>query len=595
MYDAQMKEAYHLFDPKQAWMDEARALLKAGAESAMQNGSLPQKELPDFVTEIPSDTKNGDIAANLAMVSARVFGMAPRQIAQAIVDALPCLTDSIFARVEIAGPGFINLFLADTAFGNVVLCANVAGETYGRTNYGKQEKVNVEFVSANPTGPMHLGNARGGALGDCLAAAMEWAGYDVTREFLINDAGNQIAKFGKSLAMRYLQAFKGEYAVPFPEDCYQGADITALAQTFASECGDAYIDQEFELLQNHITAFALPMNIQSLKDDMAKYRVTYDVWFSESTLHASGAIQAILDKLAANGATYEKDGAIWYRNMQYAQKYGANKVTRKGLDGEVSTEDKDEVLVRANGIPTYFAADIAYHYDKFAVRHFSRAIDVWGADHHGHVARMKGAMDAVGLDGEKLDIVLMQFVRLMQNGQPVRMSKRTGKAIGLAELLEEVPIDSARFQFNLREPGSAMDFDMDIAVTQDSDNPVYYVQYAHARICSILRTLNEEGIAFRGADKIDLSILQETSERELIRAIANFPSEIVSAAKGYDPARITRYVTDIAAQFHKFYNSCRVKDVEDTLQQARIALCIATQTVIHNALTMLKINVPEKM
>ncbi|BFJ86368.1 arginine--tRNA ligase [Ruthenibacterium sp. CLA-JM-H11] len=583
------------FDPRQSAMDAARAMLEQAAKDAMNDGTLPQKELPSFVVEVPGDVKNGDLAANLAMASARVFGMPPRKIAEAITAHLPALEGTLFDRVEVAGPGFINLFLNMNWYANVVLAANVAGADYGRTDFGKGEKVNVEFVSANPTGPMHLGNARGGALGDCLAAALDWAGYDVTREFYINDAGNQILKFGKSLATRYLQIFKGEDAVPFPEDGYQGEDIKVLARQFADEVGDRYVDGDFETLQTDIAAFGLPINVQRLKDDMGKYRVQYDVWFSETGLHQSGAIADILDKLAQRGATYEKDGAIWYRSMQYAEKYGGNKVTRKGLDGEVTDEAKDEVLVRANGVPTYFAADIAYHYNKFVTRGFSRAIDVWGADHHGHVARMKGAMDAIGLDGEKLDIVLMQFVRLMQDGKPVRMSKRTGKAIGLAELLDEVPIDSARFQFNLREPGSVMDFDMDAAVAQDNQNPVYYVQYAHARICSILKKMAQEGIVFEGADKADLTLLTEPSEMDLIRHIANFPGEIISAAKSYDPARITRYVTELANRYHKFYNSCRVKDAEPAVCQARLALCTASKTVISNALTMMKITVPESM
>lgn len=595
MYKQELQQAYHLYDPKQGWLDEARALLTKAARAAMAAGDLPERELPEFITEIPGDVKNGDVASNLAMVSARVFGMAPRKIAEAVTAHLPSLEHSCWSKVEVAGPGFINLFLSDAAFASVVLAANVAGEDYGRTAYGQGQKVNVEFVSANPTGPMHLGNARGGALGDCLAAALDWAGYAVTREFLINDAGNQILKFGKSLAVRYLQLYQGEEAAPLPEDCYQGEDIKVLARAFADEHGDAYVHGEFEALLRDIAAFALPKNIQGLKDDMAKYRVLYDVWFSETSLHESGAVRQVLELLAARGATYEKDGAIWYRSMQYAEKYGANKVTRKGLDGEVSDEDKDEVLVRANGVPTYFAADIAYHYNKFAVRGFDRAIDVWGADHHGHVARMKGAMDAVGLDGSKLDVVLMQFVRLMKDGQPVRMSKRSGKAIGLSELLDEVPIDSARFLFNMREPGSSIDFDLDQAVTQDSDNPVYYVQYAHARICSILKKLAEEGIVFAGADRADLSLLAEPAERDLIRHIADFPGEIIAAAKNYDPARITRYVTELANRYHKFYNSCRVKDAEPALCQARLALCVAAKNALHNALTMMKVACPESM
>lgn len=590
-----MYEEMKYCDPKQFILDEAHELLSKALTAAMQQGTLPERELPEFITEIPGDVKNGDVASNLAMASARVFGMAPRKIAEAVVAAMPSLESSSFERIEIAGPGFINLFLSASWFSGVVFSANVLGKDYGRTEYGRNQKINVEFVSANPTGPMHLGNARGGALGDCLAAALDWAGYDVTREFLINDAGNQVVKFGKSLTARYLQIYRGEEAVPFPEDGYQGDDIKELAKLFSEKYGDRFVNEDEETLRREIAAFGLPHNIHALKDDMAKYRVTYDVWFSETTLHESGAIQDVLKKLAERGATYEKDGAIWYRSMKYAEKYGANKMSRKGMDGEVTEEEKDEVLVRANGIPTYFAADIAYHYNKFAVRGFERAIDVWGADHHGHVARMKGAMDAIGLDGEKLDIVLMQFVRLMKDGQPVKMSKRTGKAIGLAELLDEVPIDSARFLFNMREPGSTIDFDMDLAIKKDSDNPVYYVQYAHARICSILKKLAEEGIVFGGAENADLSLLTEPAERDLIRMIAAFPGEIISAAKSYDPARITRYATDLATQYHKFYNSCRVKDADDSLCQARLSLCTATKNVISNALTMMKITVPESM
>lgn len=585
---------YQNFDPKQAAMDEARALLARAAVAAMEAGALPRRELPAFIVEAPNDSKNGDLASNLAMAGARVFGMAPRKIAEAVAAHLPALDETHFARVEIAGPGFINLFLSPAWYADVVRAANLQKD-YGRTDYGKGERVNVEFVSANPTGPMHLGNARGGALGDCLAAALEWAGYDVTREFLINDAGNQIQKFGKSLAARYLQLCRGEDAVPFPEDGYQGEDIRALAREFHERHGAAWADRPEEELRGALVDYALPKNVQGLKDDMAKYRVDYDVWFSETSLHESGAVQRALDKLAERGATYVKDGAVWYRSMQYAAKYGGNKMTRKGLDGAVTDEDKDEVLVRANGVPTYFAADIAYHYNKFVDRGFARAIDVWGADHHGHVARMKGAMDAIGLDGEKLDVVLMQFVRLLQDGEPVRMSKRTGKAIGLAELLDEVPIDSARFLFNLREPGSVMDFDLDLAVAEDNENPVYYVQYAHARICSILKKLAEDGVSFEGAERADLTLLGEAAEKELIRHIADFPGEIISAAKSYDPARITRYVTELANRFHKFYNACRVKDAAPEVRAARIALCTAAKNVICSALTLMKITVPESM
>ena len=468
---AEMKETYKNYNPRKAALDEARALLTQAAQAAMEAGELPQTDLPDFIVEIPGDVKNGDVASNLAMAGARVFKKAPRQIADAILAHLPSLENSIFSKVEVAGPGFINLFLAPGWFSSVVYGATL-NEQYGRTDFGEGKKINVEFVSANPTGPMHLGNARGGALGDCLAAVMDWAGYDVTREFYVNDAGNQIQKFGKSLSARYLQHFKGEEAVPFPEDGYQGEDIKVLASEFAAIEGDKYVDADEETRKQALINYGLPKNIAGLERDLAKYRITYDVWFRESTLHDSGAVQAVIDKLLATGACYRaEDGAIMYKSAQFSEKYGAaNK--RKDED-----EAKDEVLVRANGIPTYFAADIAYHYNKLAVRGFDKAIDIWGADHHGHVARMKGAMDAVGLNGEDLDVILMQLVKLVKDGQQVRMSKRTGKAITLTDLLDEVPIDSARFFFNLREAGSQMDFDLDLAVKEDSDNPVYYVQY----------------------------------------------------------------------------------------------------------------------
>ena len=586
---AEMKETYKNYNPRKAALDEARALLTQAAQAAMEAGELPQTDLPDFIVEIPGDVKNGDVASNLAMAGARVFKKAPRQIADAILAHLPSLENSIFSKVEVAGPGFINLFLAPGWFSSVVYGATL-NEQYGRTDFGEGKKINVEFVSANPTGPMHLGNARGGALGDCLAAVMDWAGYDVTREFYVNDAGNQIQKFGKSLSARYLQHFKGEESVPFPEDGYQGEDIKVLASEFAAIEGDKYVDADEETRKQALINYGLPKNIAGLERDLAKYRITYDVWFRESTLHDSGAVQAVIDKLLATGACYRaEDGAIMYKSAQFSEKYGtANK--RKDED-----EAKDEVLVRANGIPTYFAADIAYHYNKLAVRGFDKAIDIWGADHHGHVARMKGAMDAVGLNGEDLDVILMQLVKLVKDGQQVRMSKRTGKAITLTDLLDEVPIDSARFFFNLREAGSQMDFDLDLAVKEDSDNPVYYVQYAHARICSIVKKLASEGISYEGHTAWAGYQFTEPAELELIRAVSAFPAEIVTSAKNYEPARITRYVIDLAGSFHKFYNACRIKDAEPAARQARLALCLAVKQVIANVLTMFKVTVPESM
>ena len=583
---------YQNYNPRLAALTEARTLLTNAAKAAMADGTLPEADLPDFIVEIPADVKNGDVASNLAMTGARAFRKAPRQIAEAITAKLD-LTDTLFSRVEIAGPGFINLFLGQAWFTSVLRAACQNPE-YGRTNAGAGKRYNVEFVSANPTGPMHMGNARGGALGDCLSACLDWAGYDVTREFYINDAGNQIEKFGKSLAIRYLQLYKGEEACPLPAECYQGADIIQRAKEFAEVHGDAYVNGDFEELKKAIVADALPKNIAGLQRDLGKYRIQYDVWFHESDLHKSGAVQAVVDKLLETGACYKaEDGAIMYRSAQYAAKYGvANE--RKAEDGS-EEEAKDEVLVRANGIPTYFAADIAYHYNKLAVRGFDKSIDVWGADHHGHVARMKGAMDAIGLNGEQLDVVLMQMVNLMRDGKPVRMSKRTGKAITLTDLLDEVPIDSARFFFNQRESTSTLDFDLDLAVRNDSENPVYYVQYAHARICSLLKKMEEQGVVFQGAEGVDAAALQDPSEQALLRLLAAFPAEIVAAADKYDPARITRYCIDVATAFHRFYNACRILDAEGTVQQSRIALCLGVRSVIHNILTMFKINAPESM
>ena len=537
--------------------------------------AFPDKEMRDFIIEIPKDTSHGDFASNAAMVNAKNAGKAPRDIAAALLENMN-FAGSYFVSAETAGPGFLNFRLGQNWFSDAVQSVLDCGADYGRSDYGQGKKVMVEFVSANPTGPMHMGNARGGAIGDCLASALDFAGYEVCREFYINDAGNQIVKFGKSLEARYLQLYLGEDAVEFPEDGYQGEDIKVRAKEFADLHGDKYVNTPSEERTQALIDYALPANVEGLRRDLEKYRIQYDVWFSEKSLHESGAVMDVVKLLADRGMTYEKDGAIWYK----ATEFGA---------------EKDEVLVRANGIPTYFTADIAYHYNKFAVRGFDRVIDVWGADHHGHVARMKGSMDAVGLDGSKLDVVLMQLVRLMKDGQPFKMSKRTGKAITLTDLLEEIPIDAARFFFNMREPNSTLDFDLDLAVEETSQNPVYYVQYAHARICSILKNLAAEGISPRAVTTAELDLLATGEEKELIRKLATLPEEIIGAAKNYDPARLTHYVIDIATLFHKFYNACRVKGEEESLMQARLALCIATRTVIENVLGLLKITAPESM
>ncbi len=551
------------------------ALVRAALDAAAASGTLSAcAELPAFVVEIPADTSHGDFATNAAMVCARTFRCAPRKVAEAICQNL-VLEGSGIERVEIAGPGFINFFLSQGWFSEVVHSVLAQGDAYGRTSFGSGEKVQVEFVSANPTGPMHMGNARGGAIGDCLAAALDWAGYEVTREFYVNDAGNQIEKFGRSLEARYLQIYQGEDAVEFPEDGYHGDDIKARAQEFADLHGNRLVQADGPDRRRELIDYALPKNIEKLRQDLESYRIAYDVWFLESTLH-NGAIDQAIQRLSDRGMTYEKEGALWY------------KATENG--GE-----KDEVLVRANGFPTYFAADIAYHYNKFAVRGFDRVINVWGADHHGHVTRLKGAMDAIGLDGSKLDIVLMQLVRLMKDGKPYKMSKRTGKAVSLTDLIEEVPVDAARFYFNMREPNSTFDFDLDLAIEQSAQNPVYYVQYAHARICSILRKLAEEGVSPRACTADELDAMDGPFETELIRCLARFPQEIVETARSYDPAKLTKYAVEAATLFHKFYDKCRIRGEAEPLMQARLNLCLAVRTVLRNVLTILKITVPESM
>ena len=556
---------------------------------AIEKEQLIKADIPEFIIETPADRKNGDLATNAAMVGAKTFRTAPIKIAQAITENID-LENTLFEKCEVAGPGFINFFFSPMYYAEVLKDVEEEKENYGSSDYGKGQKIMVEFVSANPTGPMHMGNARGGALGDCLAAVLNKAGYNAWREFYVNDAGNQIEKFACSLEARYLQIYKE--GIEFPEDGYQGGDITDLAQEYADENGDLLVNADSNSRKKALVDYALPKNISKMQSDMAKYKINYDKWFFESELHNSGQVKEVVDILTEKGLTYEKEGAVWYKNKEVCTdillKQGK---TQDYID---KLELKDDVLIRQNGNPTYFTADIAYHKNKFD-RGFETLIDVWGADHHGHVMRMKGAMDAIGYDGDKLQVVLMQLVKLVQGGEIVKMSKRTGKAIQLADLLEEVPVDSARFLFNTREANTQMDFDLDIAVQQDNQNPVYYVQYAHARICSIIKALANDNISPRSCSKEELMLLNAPEEKELINHIANFYEEIISAAKEYDPTRITRYVTQTATLFHKFYNACRVKGENESLMQARLNLCMAVKTVIKNILDMFNINCPESM
>lgn len=553
--------------------DQLREILLGSMGRLVASGAVPPEPVSDFKIEIPADKSHGDFATNAAMVCAKPFRMAPRAIAEKILGEL-VLEGTYFDRAEIAGPGFINFFLSPRWFAQVVNTVLEETGTYGRTDTGEGKRVLVEFVSANPTGPMHVGNARGGAIGDCLASLLDWAGYQVEREFYINDAGNQIEKFATSLEVRYLQLYRD--GVELPEDAYQGMDIVEHAKAFAAENGDRYVDADAKTRRDALVAYALPKNIEGLKRDLGKYRIQYDTWFRESTLHADGSVMEIVRKLGDSGYTYEQDGATWFK----ATEFGA---------------DKDFVLVRSNGIPTYVVPDIAYHYNKLVTRGFDKAIDVLGADHHGYVPRLKAALTALGVDASKLDVVLMQMVFVMRNGQVAKLSKRSGKAITLVTLLEEIPIDAARFFFNLREANSHFEFDLDLAVEKSSQNPVYYVQYAHARICSLLRNLAEEGIRPTELTGERMQQFTQPQEIELIRYIAMLPQEIDTAAKHYDPSRITKYTVELATLFHKFYDACTVKNAGPQLREARLALCAATRQALANALTMLKITCPEKM
>ena len=558
-----------IFDAK----NQCREILLAALDRCIAEGTLPQAEAPEFSVEIPGDSSHGDFAANLAMVSARAFHKAPRMIAEALANAAE-LMGTAFQKLEVAGPGFLNFTLAPGWFAGVVESVLEEKENYGRTDFGGGKRMLVEFVSANPTGPMHIGNARGGALGDGIASVLDWAGYRVDREFYVNDAGNQINKFGLSLDLRYQQLYKD--GIEMPEDSYHGQDIIDHAKNFAAIYGEKYMNASEEERRKALVAYALPLNIEGLERDLAKYRIHYDRWFRESTLHADGSVMKVVELLKEKGHTYEAEGATWFK----ATEFGA---------------DKDFVLVRSNGVPTYVVPDIAYHYGKLVTRGYDKAIDVLGADHHGYVPRLKAALQALGVDPDRLDVVLMQMVRLIRDGEVVKASKRSGKAITLVTLLDEVPIDAARFYFNLREANSQFDFDLDLAVEQSSQNPVYYVQYAHARICSILKKLAAEGVSPRKVTREELEALSTAEEIALIRHIARFPAEIIEAAKAYDPAKMTRYALDLATLFHKFYTACKVYGEDESLMQARLALCMAARSALENVLSILKIDAPETM
>ena len=553
---------------------ELKNIIEQAVKKAVSNGALPEAEMPQFNIEKPANKDNGDYSTNVAMAGARAFKKAPRMIAEAIVSCID-LDGTAFERVEIAGPGFMNFFLSQQFYSNVLKDVFSCGKDYGKSDYGQGKRVLVEFVSANPTGPMHIGNARGGAIGDCLASVLDWAGFSVNREFYVNDAGNQIEKFATSLEVRYLQHY--DPSIELPEDAYHGQDIVEHAENFIKEYGDKYVNADSKERRKALVDFALPKNIAGLERDLGRYRITYDKWFRESTLHNDGSVQRVIDALKEKGVTYEQDGALWFKASEYGN-------------------DKDIVLVRANGLPTYIVPDIAYHYNKLVTRGYDKAIDVLGADHHGYVPRMKAALTALGLDASRLDCVIMQMVRLVREGETIKLSKRSGKAITLNTLIDEVPLDAARFFFNLREPNSHFDFDLELAAKQSSENPVYYVQYAHARICSIIKKAQGQGVELKTPSDDELALLNSKEEKDLIRHLSLLTDEIVSAAKSYDPAKITHYVIELATLFHKFYNAQRVMlDDNEGLMQARLFLCKAVKDTIYNILTMLKITAPEVM
>ncbi len=577
----------------QAARQQVAQLTQTAYERAAAAGALPAGAEVKATIEIPKDTAHGDYASSFAMAGAKTLHKAPRVIAQAIVDHLE-LEGSFFSKVEIAGPGFLNFTLGPKWYGDVLSAVESQGADYGSGDDGKGQKVMVEFVSANPTGPMHMGNARGGVLGDTLANVLARDGYDTWKEFYVNDAGNQIHKFAVSINARYMQLIVGEENFPFPEEGYHGEDIKELAKAIYDAHGEGWKDLPEEERLDRMAQYGLKVNIPKMQEDLKKYGIVYDQWFFESELHASGYVAETVQLLTDKGWTYEKDGALWLNTTALLkQKFMAEGKTQEQVD---KLDLKDDVLRRANGFYTYFAADIAYHRNKFEKRGFDKVINVWGADHHGHVARLQAALDGLGLDGShRLVIVLMQLVNLLQDGKPVRMSKRSGKAIALHDLLDEVSVDAARFFFNSRTASSPVDFDLDLAVREDSENPVYYVQYAHARICSLVARLAEEGETVPDAAALDAAVFTAPEELALVKSLAQYPEELHLAARDYDPSRIDRYLAALAGDFHRFYNACRIKGEEPAVLRARLKLADSVRAVLANGLGLLGVSAPEKM
>ena len=544
------------------------AVIKA-ARQAIADGAFHADELPAVVLEVPPQKAFGDYATNFALQAARSARAKPRTVAEAVAARLD---EAWIEKVEIAGPGFINFYLKTDWLYQSLAVILAAGEAYGNTKAGAGKRVQVEFVSANPTGPLHVGHGRGAAVGSALANLLEAAGYEVEREYYINDAGNQIDNLAASVNARYLELL-GQ-SCEFPADGYHGRDIIDTAQRIVDRDGDKYLQLPAAERLAAFKELALQEKLAALKEDLQSFNVEFDVWFSERTLHQNGAISQTCQILKENGNIYEQDGALWLKSTAYG-------------------DDKDRVVIRENGIPTYLAADIAYHRDK-AGRGFDSLINIWGADHHGYICRVKAALAALGYDAVMLEVLVLQMVSLYRDGELVKMSKRTGQSVTLTELIEEVGCDAARFFFIMRSIDSQLDFDLDLAKSRSNENPVYYIQYAHARIASIFRQADEAGIG-AGQAECDLSVLTAQPEVDLIKKMGEYPEEISFAATERAPHRVARYAYELAGLFHAFYNQCRIVGVEPELADARLALVTAVQNTIRHALKVLGITAPEKM
>ena len=544
-----------------------QALIRA-VEAAVEEGILPEgAALPPVLLEEPPEKELGDFATNFAMQSARVFRQSPQKIAAAIRD---CLAGDWLDHAEVAGPGFLNLYLKKTVLSDTLRAVLAAGEEFGTLPPNGAPRIQVEYVSANPTGPLHVGHGRGAAVGSALVKLLRTAGYTVDSEYYVNDAGNQMNLLAVSVNARYLELL-GK-SVEFPENGYHGADIVETAQRIIDRDGDKYLSLPEEERLKLFQDVAYREKLAALEEDLADFGVTFDRWYSERTLHPD-AVRRVVDVLLKRGTAYEKDGAVWLRSTDYG-------------------DDKDRVIFRDNGVPTYLAADIAYHDDKYR-RGYGRLINIWGADHHGYVARVKASMAALGHDPEELTVLLLQMVSLYRDGALVKLSKRTGETVTLRELMEEVGVDAARYFFLMRSLDSQLDFDLDLATKKSNENPVYYIQYAHARISSIFRQADEAGIAVR--DGAELELLTDETEIALIKKIAAYPEEIARAAAEFAPQRIARYSHELAGAFHSFYNKCRIVGQEPSLASARLALVLATGRVIRHSLSVLGVSAPEKM